>query len=262
MNYFYTLILGLLLTFNACSLIQSKEKKAIEICQKAKVQVAENLLGFAQGMTWLDYANMLAEKENKKYEWKAEKTADYFYEDNIYIVSFVDRDGWGRQWEVDVAQDIVRPINGNEYLNKKYGFSHVDQNDNFPVKDNEKGLKLDGSDVVYIIKGTVANSSKKVITSASLDGTLKLIFKDKTINGKSNYESGFVKPVSTSSPWKPDESREFIIKTSGIENIYLSYRPDYVVFDLSLDAEDPVGYTFNKDIEENDLKKDWLTLKQ
>ena len=90
------------------SILKNKKKKAIEICQKSKVQLqSDNVwaqLGFAiygltAGATWLDFANMLAKQDpNIKHDWTAEKTK----EDGTYLVSFVDENGWGHRWEVTI----------------------------------------------------------------------------------------------------------------------------------------------------------------
>ena len=263
----------------SCSVFENKEKKAIEVCQKAKVQFqTDNALanifldayGLGVNATWLDFANMLAKKEpNKKYDWHAKKTDD----NKFYIVDFTDSDGWGHRWEVDVEQQIVKSINQNEYLTRKYGFSRFDGNDEFEVtrvQKSELGLyshynyfeNKNSSEICYVIKASVLNKTSKTITSAAIFGKLKLIFKDKTITGESDYESGFKSRISKNKPWEPNTMREIYIKTKGIEKIYLNYIPEYIVFDISLKAEDPVGYSFDKDISDIDLKIKWKSFKE
>ncbi len=271
------LYIGLIVSLTACSLFENKEKKAIEICQKAKVQFQTdnafanlilNVYGLGNNASWLDFANMIAKQDpNKKYDWHAKKTGDNKY----YIVDFTDPDGWGYRWEVDIEQQIIKSIGQNEYLSRKYGLSRFGGNDKFEVTDIEQSeLKIDkqysywdgnSSNIVYIIKAVVMNKTNKTITTANIDGKLKLIFQDKTITGEGNYESGFKTKISEKRPWEPNTTRQFYIKTKGIEKIYLNYIPEYVVFDISLKAEDPVGYSFDKDIADMDLKKNWKAFK-
>ncbi len=41
----------------------------------------------------------------------------------------------------------------------------------------------------------------------------------------------------------------------------MNYILDYTVFDISLEAKDPVGYSFDQDIADVDIKEDWKTLR-
>lgn len=270
-------ILTLTTLLTSCNFL-NKEKKAIEVCQKAKVQFQSdnayanlflNAYGLGINATWLDFANMLAKQDpNKKYDWHATLTDDK----KFYIVDFTDPSGWGHRWEVDIDQQIVKSINQNDYLTRKYGFSRFGGNDEFEITDVERSeLKMDkqysyydnsnSSTIVYIIKASVKNKTAKPITSATLSGKLRLIFQDKTITGESDYESGFKSRISESNPWDTNTTREFYIKTKGIEKIYLNYIPEYVVFNISLKAEDPVGYSFDKDITDMDLIDNWKAFK-
>lgn len=272
-------ILTLTTLLASCSMFENKEKKAIEVCQKAKVQFQTdnafaNLFLDAYGLgtnaTWLDFANMIAKRDpNKKYDWHANKTDD----NKFYIVDFTDPDGWGHRWEVDIEQQIVKSINQNDYLTRKYGFSRFGGNDEFEVTEIQKReLRLEkrysywdntsSSEICYVIKASVLNKTSKTITSATIDGKLQLIFTDKTVTGEGDYESGFKSKISKNKPWTPNTTKEFYIKTKGIEKIYLNYVPEYVVFDISLKAEDPVGYSFDQDIADMDLKNDWKSFKE
>ena len=112
------IIIGLIISFTACSIFESKENKAIEICQKSLMPVGSmNIFKQTENMTCLDYANIQLNKEpNKKFNWKAVPS----FETNVYIVSFVDESDWGLRWEVDIEKKIVRLINISDYLCKKY----------------------------------------------------------------------------------------------------------------------------------------------
>ena len=68
---------------------------------------------------------------------------------------------------------------------------------------------------------------------------------------------GFLKKVSKSNPWKPGEEKEFKLKTDGIEIVYADYVPPYVLFEIALKAEDPVGYNFDENIKEIELVDKW-----
>ncbi|MBL0202201.1 MAG: hypothetical protein IPP81_19195 [Chitinophagaceae bacterium] len=256
----------IMFSFLGCHILNNDEKEAIEVCQKAK---PEGLIFGISNSTWLDYANSIAKEDpNKKYVWQAKKSFDNKY----FIVDFADSNGWGQHWEVDIEQKIVKNINQNEYLTRKYGYRRFDGNDEFEVinlKQNE--MKTDFQNgywnnenmpsIVYIIKGSVINKTNISITNATISGGLKLIFKEKTINGNANYESGFKSQITINNPWEPNTTREFFIKTRGIDKIYLGYIPEYVIFNVSLKATDPIGYSFYKDIVELDLKEKWKSFK-
>jgi len=281
------IIFGIIIfTATACSLFEFKEKKAIEICKNTKIQFSseddnflENLLlnsigGFALGLnrnaTWQDFANLLSENApNTRFEWKADKTK----EAGIYIVSFNDMEGWGHKWEVSLEAQTVKHINQNEFLSRKYGFSQLDRDGNFDItKITEHTMKLERvynrysnkyvKNVVCELRASAVNKTGKTLTNAEIEGTLKVIFKDKTIVGNNEWRRGFKSKVSKDKPWLPNTEREFHIKTNGIEEIYLDYLPEYVVFEVNLIAKDPIGFSFNKNIAETDFKNKWKKLKQ
>jgi len=283
-----TLIFGVILLLTSCDFLEIKEKKAIETCKKAKVQIGGldniwNLLGLQlSGLTaeatWLDFANIIAKKDpNTKLEWSAKKTE----EEGLYLVSFADERGWGYRWEVNVDQQIVIHVNGNEYLSRKYGLSRLDRDGKFKITDIatntlkiEKGSFSafsydDKKKVVYIMKGSVVNNTGKNLTEAKITGELQVIFKDKTLKSSEAMEwayfaskSGFKKRISKSNPWKPNEKLDFDIKTKGIDEIYVQYDPEYVFFNVNISAEDPIGFKYDKVIEEYDLKDKWKNLRK
>lgn len=270
---------GLTIIVTACNLFEYKEKKAIEICQTAKVQIqTENewgqlglsMYGLTADATWLDYANMVAKFDpNLKHFWTAEKTK----EDGIYLVAFADENGWGVRWEVTIDQQIVKHINSNEYLRRKYGLSRLDHDGNFQItniiidtikleKETSYFSENNYRKVVYVLKASIKNKTGKTFIKANVSGNLQVIFKDKTIEGEGDWESGFKTKISKSKPWKPDTEKEFYIKTRGIDQIYLDYEPEYVFIEVNLKAEDPIGFSYNKGIAEYDLKTKWKKLKQ
>ena len=233
-------------------------------------QLGLAMYGLTADATWLDYANMLAKQElNKKQDWTAEKTK----EDGIYLVAFADEKGWGHRWEVTIEQQIVKHVNSNEYLCRKYGLSRFDSDGNFQItniktdtikleKENSYYSENNSKKIVYTLKASVINKTGKPLTSADISGKLQVIFKDKTVEGESNWESGFKTKISKANPWKPETERDFYIKTKGIEQIYLDYEPEYVFLEVNLKAEDPIGFSYDKGIEEYELKNKWKTLKQ
>lgn len=262
----------------ACNIFENKEKKAIEICQKAKVQFQTNnilgqlglsMYGLTADATWLDFANMLAKQDpNKKQNWTANKTNEV----GIYLVSFADEKGWGHRWEVAIEPQIVKHVNSNEYLCRKYGLSRFDPDGNFQItkivtdtikleNENSYDSENNTSEIVYILKASILNKTGKSLTSAELTGKLQVIFKEKTVEGEKNWDSGIKTKISESRPWKPDTEKEFYIKTKGIDKIYLGYEPEYVFFEVNLKAEDPIGFKYDKGIAEYDLKNKWKSLK-
>lgn len=265
---YLTLILIFLST--SCNLLEDKEQKAIAICQESKVQLqtenifgslAFNLIGLDSESTWIDFANIIAQKDpNTEYKWAAMESE---YE-SIYIVSFTDEKGWGYKWEVNLDQQIVKNINLNEYLARKYGFSRMSGSEEFKIKNIQKDtLRIIGrskKEVIYEFRGTVINNTEKSIIDAEIGGELKLIFEEKTVSETSNSDYGFTRKVSKMRPWRPGEEREFKLRTSGIEIIYADYIPPYALFEISLNAQDPIGYDFDENIAEYDLVEKWSRL--
>lgn len=270
-----TTFLFLAVFISACGLLENKEQKAIEICKQSKVQFntdnpfASLFLG-AQGLntdaTWQDYANMIAQEQpNKKHDW----TASSSDEEGIFIVAFADERGWGHRWEVALEEQVVKHINSNEYLCRKYGLSRLSGSEEFKITSTEldtlrfyKKYRSSDPTIIYEFKGSVLNNTDKVIIDADIKGELKLIFEEKTIEEESGYSDGFTQKISKSSPWKPGEVRKFKLKTDGIEALYAEYEPPYVFFEIQLNAEDPVGYSFDENIEEIELVEKWKKLKK
>lgn len=220
----------LLTTFiSSCGLLENKEKKAIEICKQSKVQFNmdnpfANLFLGAQGLnsdaTWQDFANIIAQEQpNKKHDWTAEEPD----EEGVFIVTFADERGWGHRWEVTLDEQVVKHINSNEFLCRKYGFSRLSGSEEFKITSTElytlrfyKKYRNSEPTVIYEFKGTVLNNTDKVITDAEIQGELKLIFEEKTVKEGGGNSDGFTQIISKSSPWKPNEERNFQLKTDGI----------------------------------------------
>lgn len=274
-NVFYFSVLVFILS--GCNVLDNNEKKAIELVQESKVQIETdnilgdlflNFMGIGQNTTWLDFANLIVKDDpNQKYIWKAESTDEV----GIYIVSFVDEKNWGHRWEVDIEEKMVKHINQNEYLSRKHGYSRLDRDGKFEVVNiTTDTLKLEkkygynskdkSMDVVYIMKGSVINNTDKILTNAEISGELQVIFKDKALKSSNDRDSGFKRKVTQSNPWKPQEEIDFYIKTNNIDEIYLQYVPEYVFFNINLSAEDPIGYNYDKAIEEYNLKEKWEKL--
>lgn len=272
-------ILWLILVLKSCNFLETPEKQAIDICKNSKIQFSNNDIfqyfglssrGLSQESKWIEFANSIAkDNPNLKYKWDARKIEDA----EVFLVSFTDETNWGHIWEVSLDQQIVKHVNSNEYLSRKYSLSRLDSDDNFKlVEVKEKVLKKEKKydysinkntvGVVYSFKGFLVNNTDKNLTKADLSGSLNLIFDNKVIKSKELWDSGFKRKITKSTPWKPQEKIEFYIKTKGIEEIYLEYEPEYVIFTLSVSAEDPVGFTFNKSITEIDLKEEWGKLKK
>lgn len=246
-------------------MFENKEKKAIEICQQSKIPLSESLAfkeyGLSPTATWLDFGNMIAQQDpNKKLFWKANNVGD----SGVYVVALVDEKDWGQRWEVILEQKIVKYMNANEYLSRKYGLSRKGNSNEFKVLDIsldtlrfEDRYYRDEPLISYELKGKVLNNTDKVITAAYLEGTLKLVFEEKTISAKQSRYDGITTRISESSPWNPGEAREFKFRSYGIELIYTDYPPAYALFEIGLTAADPVGYKFNENIEEFNMKRKW-----
>ncbi len=266
----------------ACSVFKNEKRRAIEVCQKAKVQletgdVFSDLLlvtfgsvaGLSKSSTWLDFANLIAKEEpNKRYDWTAEASKD----EDIYIVSLADENNWGLRWEVDIEQQIVKLINQNGYLSRKYGMSRLDSDGVFEVTNitidtiklvNQQNYysKDNSKNIIYVLKASVLNKAGKTWTEGHISGNLKVVFKEKTVDGISKWDSGFKTKISKSNPWAHNTERDFFLQTTGIEAIYLEYDPEYVFFEVNLKTEDPIGFVYDKNIAEYDLKDKWRNLR-
>lgn len=281
------LVLLSCLTIYSCNIIDDKISKAIKLVQVSNVTIEnENYWSHllngtfnnTDKMTWLEFANTISsELPNEHFKWSGVGTTI----EGIYLISFVDSSGWGHSWQVNVDQKIVRHINQNEYLSRLYGLSRLDKSKEFPIVklvNNELKLKKinDGKEVFYVMNGQIKNLSDRLITEAKINGALKLIFKDKTVEaGTKNsliefyselYNKGnltnFNSKATTKNIWKPNEVKEFHFKTSGLDRIYLDYLPEYVLFEIHLVAMDPTGYKFDKNIYEIDLKQEWLQISE
>jgi len=241
-------------------------KKAIELVKETKVSSDLWSLGLLLrgaengGLTWNSWCNSIAkESPNNKWNWTSNSTD----ESGIYVVHFTDEDDFGYHWEVDISNEIVIYVNNNDYLNRKYGFNRLDDKRLFEISSIKydslrffkKGHQI--TEIDYRIECSLINRTNKKLTSAEISGSLKVIFKDKTVEGKSTYYSGFKIPVNSYKPWNPDSERKFTITTKSIEGIYASYQPEYVFFELELQASDPVGFSYNRNVIEKDLITKW-----
>lgn len=255
-------------TFSSCKFFQSDQDKAIELVQQAKA-LERNEEG-----TWLDYANKRAEAEpNEKHFWKAEETD----EKDVFLVSFQDSAGWGVRWEATLKEKIVKMVTGNDYLCMKYNLTKLDPEMLFEISNiTLDTLKVEGEKleqgfwesmfsspkyknvVVYRFQADVKNNTDKYITDATINGKLKLIFKEKTIIGASS-SSSFNSSISKSKPWEPGQVKSISLRTKDIDKVYLNYTPEYTIFEVNLEAEDPIGFSYHKNILENDLSEKWVT---
>jgi len=271
----YRNVIIILFLLSSCEVFEDKGKKAIDICQKAKVQLETDnmwgllelqMLGLSSDATWLDYANMLAQNDiSKRLEWST-TTADT---DGVYLVSFADEGGWGHRWEVAIEQKIVKHINSNEYLSRKYGLSRLSDSEDFTIGEPEidtlkfyKKYRNSEPTIIYEYHGSVVNNSNRLITKSEVRGKLNLIFEEKTITENSVASDGFITTISKKSPWKPGEKRRFKLRTNGIEALYAEYDPPFVFFEVELIAQDPIGYYFDENIQEIELSKKWKDLKE
>jgi hypothetical protein len=260
MNKIVVLLTLLIITIS-CNI---SENKAIEICKKAKTG---NLINPEE--TWLDFSNNISNEEtNENYIWDAEETKA----DDIFLVSLMrQNDKWGYHFEVNIKENIVKDVNSSPYLSRKYGFDRINKNTinifqiTSKIIDTLRNItpysKYNENGICYIFKGVVKNNTGKTITKASISSEIELIFKEKSIIGKTKFwENGFHVPISENNPWINGTERSFYLKTDGIEPIYLNYKPEYIFYNIGIKAEDPIGYSFDADILEYDLKEKWKLL--
>lgn len=252
--------------------------KAIELVKSGKMNFGETGNPFADLLlskatvgngTWEDFANQRAQEDpNAMYAWTATKK-----EETTYLVSFADKDNRGYRWEVSNLSTVVY-VNTNEYLSRKYGLSRLDRGQNFKVQDmtidtlkieKEFGSfsgKLRKQGVVYELKGDLVNMSNRSITKAHVEGELKLIFKNKTVKADEISKSKLQRAVTEENPWRHGDTIGFYVKTDLDEMplTFLEYIPEYAVFELGLEAEDPIGYDYDRVILEVNLRDQWRSL--
>lgn len=260
------IIISALIIFNRCNLFKSEEDKAIELVQITKMN------NYSESKTWLDDANEQAKDEpNNIFIWKGEKTSN----EGVFLVAFQDTASWGTRWEVTLKEKIVKRINDNDYLSRKYNLSRLDNNTLFIISNTTiDTLMVDNQKlsqgffeslfskpkykkvVIYKFEAEVTNNTDKFITKVDIAGTLKLIFKEKTIIG-ANGSTSFNSSISKEKPWAPGETKTISIKTKDIDKVYLNYIPEYTVFELNLEAQDPIGFSYDKAIWEINLTKRW-----
>lgn len=281
-------ITTLLLCFSmfVCSCESKREQEAIKICQETKMQLDpgfvsqfgddDNVLsqllikaGFSiygldyENSTWMDFANMVAEKSpNEKFHWMAKSTDTK----NVYQVGFLNEEDWGHFWEVNIREKTVMHINQKEYKAREYGHSRLDKDAPFKIKDlTSDTLKLSNEGVSYKIQGKVVNHTGKSISYADMDCSLKVIFENKTEEVSNSYSKNhkvLKKEVSESHPWKDGEAIDFTVITREVKQIYLDYDPQYVYFTIEMSAGDPIGYSYNKAIYEVDMKDRWNAIRK
>lgn len=256
--YKLLLYIGIAVLLNSCNLLPTKENTAIEICKKARANQKDN-------ETWLDAANNYAEQNSsKKYKWKAQKSLDEKY----YVVGFIDQDGMGPWWEVDIDQKIVKNIAMDEFLSRKYNMQRSTSTDEFEIvniKQNELKIsrKADNdnySQIVYILKAGVKNKTNKVISGASIEGQINVIFPDKIESRRSYMEYGFTPRISVDNLWEPNTIKYFYLATQSFDKIYLNYKPEYIDVDITFGASDPIGYNFSALLKRIDLKESMKAL--
>ena len=269
-----------------CSCESKREQEAIKICQETKMQLdpgfvsqfgdADNMLsqliikaGFSmygldyETSTWLDFANMVAEQSpNEKFHWMAKATDTK----NVYQVGFVNEENWGHFWEENNKEKTVMHLNQKEYKSREYGHSRLDKDAPFKITDiTADTLMLSNEGVSYKIQGKVVNHTGKSISYANMSGSLKVIFENKTEEVSNRYSKNhkiLKKEVSESHPWKDGETIDFTVITDEIKQIYLDYDPQYVFFTIEMTASDPIGYSYNKAIYEEDMKGRWNAIRK
>lgn len=94
-----------------------------------------------------------------------------------------------------------------------------------------------------------------MITKATAKATLKLVFKDKTIIVSEKTIK--IPKVSNKNPWSKGSRKKLSFDTKSIDNVYLKYLPEYVVFEIDLYAEDPINNIYNRNIKEEIITKEW-----
>jgi len=233
-------------------------KKAIELVQNSK--------DYGQNLTNL-------EKMQKEIEEGAKKNIQYIWEakldekNNTWIVSFVDTiQKSGFFWEADLKNNIVKLINSNWLLKKKYNLTPLRGDRLFTLQDIEIEEVIfqntrSNNGIVYRIKGKIKNNTEKIITNCQISANLIVIYSEQKIFDQYEHsDSKFIQPTNKD-PWKPGETKDFYIITTAIDEIYKDYTPEDAFCFIYIYAEDPLGFEYKNAFVERQLKKHFSELK-
>jgi hypothetical protein len=115
----------------------------------------------------------------------------------------------------------------------------------------EKGIQM-------VITGSLRNNSDRIIHRAGVYSKLIVYFGKNARFEKFSGGLGFEPPVTSSNPWRPGAWRDFEIVGRTFDPIYREYDPKGLTGILSLEAKDPLGFSFAQDIAK--MKPRWDTL--
>lgn len=260
-------ILLLCAVFPGCSYFLSPEEKAIEIVKNTNKEFD------GEPVSWEKWCIRESLKDNSqdKRSWKSKVTGL----DHIYIVSFTDSIGWGAYWECNLQDSVVKYINEDDYLGLKYRILGLDIDELFSISSirqdcvvfvreqlSQSFLEMLFSSPkyveynVYSFSGVLENNSDKIITEVDIRARVKLVFEDKTVEvaeGKADLNE----QISRNSPFEPSETRSLNIRTEAIDPVYFKYDPPYVLFEIFMRAEDPIGFEYKRLIWQDEISDRW-----
>ncbi|MBZ0272581.1 hypothetical protein K8I61_11130, partial [bacterium] len=112
----------------------------------------------------------------------------------------------------------------------------------------EKGIRL-------VATGSIRNNTDKLIYRAGAFTKLIAVFDRDSRFEKHSSGLGFDPPVTSTNPWRPGSWRDFRIVGRSFDPIYREYEPQAIAATLSLEAKDPIGYSFSGELVK--LKPRW-----
>jgi hypothetical protein len=115
----------------------------------------------------------------------------------------------------------------------------------------EKGIRM-------VVTGSIRNNSERIIHRAGVYSKLVVFFGKNARFEKYSGGLGFDPPVTSSNPWRPGAWRDFEIVGRAFDPIYREYEPRAISGVLSLEAKDPLGFSFSQEIAR--MKPRWETL--
>ncbi|MCB1152881.1 hypothetical protein KDL45_04470 [bacterium] len=119
------------------------------------------------------------------------------------------------------------------------------------AKTREKGIRL-------FVRGRLRNNTDRVIYRAGVFGKLVVNFDKNVKLEKHSGGLGFDPAITSSNPWRPGTWRDFSITTRAFDPIYREFDPKTITGVISLEAKDPLDYTFKDEI--GRLRPMWETL--
>ena len=213
----------------------------------------------------------------KKNTWKAQHVKG-----ETYLVCYVNNNGHGRYYELDMKTNTLHDASMNPYLSYKYGLINPSlyedsgiwqrkengleaqfyKSRTFQVDDMKRTATFNRQTkkITYKIEGSLTNNSGENISGVDLRNTsISVIYQAKKVEMPLKAVRGALHKVSKSNPWKNNTKIDFELEIP-VDAMYINYPPEGVLLLIQLEAENIVGYNYNKVIYQEDISESWANL--